>query len=101
MNVQNSNFISKYAQAVNDLLDARSRLKALRERDQATGIVAALTPEDFAGTNAYLSKPDVEAALATMDPARAGPDRLLRHPAGPDGGARDPAEVPALSHRSP
>ncbi len=67
-NPQRQNFLSGYAAAVNAMLDARETLKAYRERDAATGIVAALAPDDFAGSNAYLGDASaVTGAFAAMD----------------------------------
>lgn len=69
-NSQHQNFISAYAMAVNNLLNARAQLKALREQYSSLGYGAgatALTTDDFAGANAYLSPAAITAALATMD----------------------------------
>lgn len=64
---QNQNFLSQYAASVNALLDARAALKALRERDTATGIVASLTADDFAGANSFLNRDAITSAFAAMD----------------------------------
>ena len=51
---QAANFASSYRAAVNQLLDARAALKALREQDGTLGLVAAMQASDLAGTNADL-----------------------------------------------
>jgi hypothetical protein len=66
-NPQHQNFISGYASAINAMLDARATLKSYRERDAATGIVAALTPDDFAGINAPFSQQAITDAFGAMD----------------------------------
>jgi hypothetical protein len=67
MSTQNQNFISNFANAINDVLQARAALKQLREQDVAAGIVAGLQASDFTGSNAYLAPADVVAAEAAMD----------------------------------
>lgn len=69
-NSQHQNFISQYASSVNALLNARASLKALREQYDSLGFgvgATALTADDFAGQNAYLTPENITAALATMD----------------------------------
>lgn len=87
-NAQHQNFISLYAKAVNSLLDAREQLKAFRERDAAQGLVAALTPDDFAGMNSYLAAADIQAAFAAMDTLEALLTNFAVNP---------PAPTPALA----
>ena len=67
-NTQHQNFISGVAAAANSLLDARSRIKDLRERFVALEILNNLTEDDFAGSNSYLGNPKtVYDVFATFD----------------------------------
>jgi phytoene/squalene synthetase len=62
-----SDFLSQYRAAVNQVLDGRDALKAFRERAAAQGLPAALVPAAFAGTNADLQGSDLSDAFKAMD----------------------------------
>jgi phytoene/squalene synthetase len=62
-----SDFLSQYRAAVNQVLDGRDALKAFRERAAAQGLPAALVPAAFSGANADLQGSDLSDTFAALD----------------------------------
>lgn len=88
-NTQHQNFISGVAAAANALLDARAKVKNLREQFIALDLQNNLIQEDLAGSNSYLGTPktiydvfstfeEIEALFISGDQATEHLKNLLR-----------------------
>jgi|GEM_PF-6432063 len=62
-----SNFLTNYRSAVNNLLDARAELKQLRELAATQGYPEKFVVEAFAGTNADLESAALTAIFGAVD----------------------------------